>query len=49
VEAHFLLHGWLRTGKCGTAHGAMDFLKEALALLPEEPLLRVVRAEQSLG
>jgi hypothetical protein len=35
AEAHFLLHGWLRSGNCGTARGAVEFLKQALALLPE--------------
>jgi hypothetical protein len=33
AEAHFLLHGWLRSGNCGTARGVVEFLKEALALL----------------
>jgi hypothetical protein len=32
AEAHFLLHGWLRSGNCGAARGAVEFLKEALAL-----------------
>ena len=31
-EAHLLLHGWLRSGNCGTSRGAEEFLKEALAL-----------------
>ena len=31
-EAHCLLHGWLRSGNCGTARGVEGFLKEALAL-----------------
>jgi len=35
AEAHFLLHGWLRSGNCGTSRGVVEFLKEALALLPE--------------
>src|SRR6202044_4003531 len=35
AEAHFLLHGWLGSGNCGTARGVVEFLKEALALLPE--------------
>jgi hypothetical protein len=30
-EAHFLLHGWLRSGNCRTARGVEEFLKEALA------------------
>src|SRR5271156_197878 len=44
-EAHFLLHGWLRSGNCGTSRGVVEFLKEALALLPEKHALRVVRAD----
>ena len=27
AEAHFLLHGWLRSGNCGTARGVVEFLK----------------------
>jgi DNA-directed RNA polymerase subunit N (RpoN/RPB10) len=45
AEAHFLLHGWLRSGNCGSARGAVEFLKEALALLPDKHALRVVRAD----
>ena len=45
AEAHFLLHGWLRSGNCGTARGVVEFLKEALALLPARHALRVVRAD----
>ncbi|HWF39046.1 MAG TPA: IS1380 family transposase [Candidatus Acidoferrales bacterium] len=45
AEAHFLLHGWLRSGNCGSARGAVEFLKEALALLPERHVLRVWRAD----
>jgi hypothetical protein len=45
AEAHFLLHGWLRSGNCGTARGVVEFLKEALALLPEKHVLRVIRAD----
>jgi hypothetical protein len=45
AEAHFLLHGWLRSGNCGTARGVVEFLKEALALLPGQHSLRVVRAD----
>jgi DDE family transposase len=29
AEAHFLLHGWLRSGNCGPARGVVEFLKEA--------------------
>jgi hypothetical protein len=45
AEAHFLLHGWLRSGNCGSARGAVEFLKEALALLPEKHAIRVLRAD----
>jgi len=45
AEAHFLLHGWLRSGNCGTARGVVEFLKEALALLPKKTTIRVVRAD----
>jgi hypothetical protein len=45
AEAHFLLHGWLRSGNCGSARGAVEFLKEALALLPKQHTIRVVRAD----
>src|SRR6266853_1909125 len=45
AEAHFLLHGWLRSGNCGTARGVVEFLKEALALLPKKHAIRVVRAD----
>src|SRR5712692_5835606 len=48
AEAHFVLHGWLRSGNCGSARGAVEFLKEALALLPEKHALRVVRADAGL-
>src|SRR6267142_1366335 len=44
-EAHFLLHGWLRSGNCGTSRGVVEFLKEALALLPGKHAIRVVRAD----
>jgi len=30
AEAHFLLHGWLRSGNCGPARGIVEFLKETL-------------------
>src|SRR5450755_2312790 len=44
-EAHFLLHGWLRSGNCGTARGAEEFLKEALALWGQRQKLRLLRAD----
>ena len=45
AEAHFILHGWLRSGNCGTARGVVEFLKEALALLSERHRIRRVRAD----
>lgn len=44
AEAHFLLHGWLRSGNGSSARGVVEFLKQALARLPEKHALRVVRA-----
>ncbi len=37
--------GWLRSGNCGSARGVVEFLQEALALLPPTHALRVVRAD----
>jgi hypothetical protein len=45
AEAHFLLHGWLRSGNCGSARGVVEFLKEALALCAQRQTIRVVRAD----
>jgi hypothetical protein len=44
-EAHFLLHGWLRSGNCGTARGVEEFLKEALALWGQRQRIRRLRAD----
>ncbi len=44
-EAHFLLHGWLRSGNCGTARGAEEFLKEALALWGQRQKIRLLRTD----
>jgi hypothetical protein len=44
-EAHFLLHGWLRSGNCGTSRGGEEFLKEALALWGQRQTIRLVRAD----
>jgi hypothetical protein len=44
-EAHFLLHGWLRSGNCGTSRGVVEFLKEALALLGQSVKIRLLRAD----
>jgi hypothetical protein len=45
AEAHFIVHGWLRSGDCGSGRGAVEFLKEALAQLPQRLRVRVVRAD----
>jgi hypothetical protein len=45
AEAHFLLHGWLRSGNCASARGAVEFLKEALALWGQRQKIRLVRAD----
>ena len=44
-EAHFLLHGWLRSGNCGTSRGIEEFLKEALALWGQREKIRLLRAD----
>jgi hypothetical protein len=45
AEEPFILHGWLRSGNCGSARGVVEFLKEALALAPSALKLRCVRAD----
>ena len=45
AEAHFLLHGWLRSGNCGSARGVVEFLQEALALWGQRQMIRLVRAD----
>jgi len=45
AEAHFVLHGWLRSGNCGTARGVVEFLKEALAQLNGSQVIRVLRGD----
>jgi hypothetical protein len=44
-EVHFLLHGWLRSGNCGTSRGVEEFLKEALALWGQREKIRLLRAD----
>lgn len=44
-EVHFVLHAWLRSGNCSSSRGVVEFLKEALALLPKAYKIRVVRAD----
>ena len=43
AEAHFLLHGWLRSGNCGAAREGVEFLQEALALWGQRQKIRIVR------
>ncbi|MCX6908800.1 MAG: transposase [Verrucomicrobia bacterium] len=38
-------HGWLRSGNTSSARGVVEFLREALALLPPGWRLRTVRAD----
>jgi hypothetical protein len=45
AEAQFVLHGWLRSGNCGSARGVVEFLQEAFALLPTGWKIRCVRAD----
>lgn len=44
-EAHFILHGWLRSGNCGSSRGVVAFLEEALALWGQRQKIRLVRAD----
>jgi DNA-directed RNA polymerase subunit N (RpoN/RPB10) len=44
-EAPFLLHGWLRSGNCGTSRGVEEFLKEALALWGQREKICLLRAD----
>jgi len=45
AEAHLVLHGWLRSGNCGTSRGVVEFLEEALALWQQRQKIRLVRAD----
>jgi hypothetical protein len=45
AEAPCILHAWLRSGNTGASRGVAEFLKEALALLPQGWKLRTVRAD----
>jgi hypothetical protein len=44
-EAHFVLHGWLRSGNTAAGRGVVEFLKEGLAKLESLAWVRVVRAD----
>jgi hypothetical protein len=45
AEAPFILHGWLRPGNTIAISGAVSFLEEALALLPQGVKIKCVRAD----
>jgi hypothetical protein len=45
AEAQFILHGWLRSGNCGSARGVVAFFQEALALAPAGLKIACVRAD----
>jgi hypothetical protein len=45
AEAPLVLHGWLRSGNTIAASGALAFLQEALALLPQGMKIQCVRAD----
>ena len=45
AEPMFILHGWLRSGNTTARRGVVEFLTEALTLLPEGWRLRGVRAD----
>ena len=40
-EAHFLLHGWLRSGNCGTSRGVEEFLKDRSQTIFKIPIQEV--------
>ena len=45
AETQTILHGWLRSGNVGSAQGVVNFLLEALVLLPAKVRLRGIRAD----
>jgi hypothetical protein len=45
AEMPFVLHAWMRSGNTGSSRGVVEFLKEALALLPKGMGIRCVRAD----
>jgi Transposase DDE domain group 1 len=45
AEVQFVLHGWLRSGNCGSARGVEAFLAEALTLAPSHLRIACVRAD----
>jgi hypothetical protein len=49
AEAHFVVHGWLRSGNCGTARGVVEFLKEVASLLKERHKIRLGRGQSPVS
>jgi hypothetical protein len=45
AEAPFILHGWLRSGNTVASSGALGFLRETSALLPQALKIKCVRAD----
>lgn len=45
AEMPFVLHTWLRPGNTGAGRDVVEFLKEALTILPEGLKIRCVRAD----
>jgi Transposase DDE domain group 1 len=45
AEAHYVVHGWLRSGNCSSGRGVVEFLQEAFALFDASALVRIVRAD----
>lgn len=45
AETPFILHGWLRPGNTIAISGAVSFLEEALALLPQGIKIKCLRAD----
>jgi hypothetical protein len=45
AEAPLVLHAWLRSGNTAAGRGVIAFLREALALLPQDWRVRCVRAD----
>ena len=45
AEAHFLLHGWLRSGNCGTSAGSRGVSQRSPRAMGTAPEIRLVRAD----
>jgi hypothetical protein len=44
-EAHFLLHGWLRSGNCGTSRSVEEFLQRSSRAVGRREKIRLLRAD----